>query len=319
VSGPAGTEEQYDVAVVGAGPAGVSAAINVTARGRSVVLLAGQAPFGRVNGPHEIANYAGFPATSGDALVAAFRRHLEEAGVPVVADKVTRIGRDGSGADDDGFVLFGAREAFHASTVVLATGVVLEASVEGEDELVGQGVSYCVTCDGRLFAGRRVACIGYSPHGEAEASELAASFGAEVTYLPQYEGAHGLAPAVVVRAGLRPSRIERTAEGVRVTLDGDGDGGAGAEESAGPAERLDVDAVFISREAVAPGTLLDGLAVDGPHLVVDAYMRTSVRGVFAAGDCTGGPYQVARAVGQGQVAALSAVRLLREREEAAGK
>jgi thioredoxin reductase (NADPH) len=72
----------HDVAVVGAGPAGVSAAINVRNRGRSVILLAGKAPFGRVNGPHEVGNFAGFPAATGDELVAAFRRHLERFGSP---------------------------------------------------------------------------------------------------------------------------------------------------------------------------------------------------------------------------------------------
>ena len=298
---------RYDVAVVGAGPAGVSAAINVSNRGRDVVLLAGQAPYGRVNGPHEIANYAGFPAVGGEDLVAAFRRHLQAFDVPVVADKVTRIGRDGAGADDDGFVLFGAGEAYRARAVVLATGVLLEASIEGEDELVGQGVSYCVTCDGRLFAGRRVAVVGYGPPGEREASELADAFRADVTYLPQYDAGYHLAAGVSLRTGARPARLTRTDRGVQVRLEG--------EESAGS---LVVDAVFISRDAVAPSTLLDGLTTDGPHLVVDQHMRTSVPAVFAAGDCTGGPYQVAKAVGQGQVAALSAVRLLREQAENGG-
>lgn len=335
MSDPFLARRQYDVAVVGAGPAGVSAAINVANRGRSVVLLAGQAPFGRVNGPHEIANYAGFTLTSGDALVAAFRRHLDAFRVPVLRDKVTRISRDGEGSDDDGFILFGAAQAYLARTVVLATGVVLEASIEGEDELVGQGVSYCVTCDGRLFSGRHVALVGYGTPGEEEASELAESFGAVVSYLPQYEAEYRLAPAVDLRTGLRPSRLTRTEAGVRVTLvearlgevgergteqgaDGLEDVQDAADEGPGAVEELDVAAVFISREAVAPDTLLDGLEVDGPHLVVDQYLRTSVPGVFGAGDCAGGPYQVAKAVGQGQMAALSAMRLLREREEAAG-
>ena len=91
--------------------------------------------------------------------------------------------------------------------------------------------------------------------------------------------------------------------------------GAGGSEG----DELVADAVFFYREAVAPRALLDGLDTDGPHLVVDPYLATSVPGVFAAGDCAGGPYQVAKAVGQGQVAALSAVRLLRERADAAAQ
>ena len=297
------TAAAYDVAVVGAGPAGVSAAINVKNRGRTALLLAGQVPFGRVNGQHDVGNYAGFPGAKGDELVAAFRRHLEQFEVPVTPDKVTRIVRDGDGGDDSGFVLFGAHELYRARAVVVATGVQLDASIEGEEDLVGQGVSYCVTCDGRLFAGRRVAFISFGAPGEEEASELADAFGADVTYLPQYEGEYRLSGAGVrLRAGAKPRRLSRGDDGVHVVLDDD---------------ELVADAVFFYREAVAPRALLDGLEADGPHLVVDPYLATSVPGVFAAGDCAGGPYQVAKAVGQGQIAALSAVRLLRERADAA--
>ena len=308
----------YDVVVVGAGPAGVSAAINVVNRGRSCVLLAGQAPFGRVNGPHEIANYAGFPATTGDDLVAAFRRHLDAFQVPVLTDKVTKLVRDGDGSDDDGFVLFGSHEVYRARTVVLATGVYLDASIEGEEELIGQGVSYCVTCDGRLFAGRRVAFVSAGPPGEEEATELAEAFGADVTYVPLYDGDYRLPERVRVLPRAEPARFARTDAGVRVTLEAAGaeDEQIGGRSAGTDAGELVVDAVFLYREAVAPRTLLGGLEADGPHLVVDQFMCTSVPGVFAAGDCTGGPYQVAKAVGQGQVAGLSAVHLLRERADA---
>lgn len=312
---------QYDVAVAGAGPAGVSAAINVRNRGRSVLLLGGQAPFGRVNGPHEVGNYAGFPAAKGDDIVAAFRRHLEAFEVAVTPDRVSKIVADGDGSGDDGYVLFGSGEFYRAKTVVLATGVVLDATIDGEDDLVGQGVSYCVTCDGRLFAGRRVVFISYGPPGEDEAAELAEAFGVDVTYLPQYGGEYRLPASVRVRAGEKPERLARADDGVHVSLRVAAGSGATAAEAAGHAElaghsALVADAVFFYREAVAPRTLLDGLQADGPHLVVDLHMRTSVPGVFAAGDCAGGPYQVAKAVGQGQVAALSAVRLLRERADA---
>ena len=90
--------------------------------------------------------------------------------------------------DDDGFLVFTDRDAYHAGAVVLATGVYREAELEGEEELVGQGVSYCVTCDGRLFAGREVAFVSYSSDGEEEASILADDFGTTVTYLPLYAG-----------------------------------------------------------------------------------------------------------------------------------
>ena len=171
---PATETLEYDVIVVGSGPAGISAAVNVANRRRTVAVLAGQAPLGRIGKAHTIANYPGFPSASGEDLAAAFARHLAEFDVPLIAEKASKII-----PDEAGFVVFSERQMYHAGAVVLATGVYREAEIEGEEELVGQGVSYCVTCDGRLFAGRRGAFISYAPEGEEEASALAEDFGVD--------------------------------------------------------------------------------------------------------------------------------------------
>lgn len=292
---PAVKPSEYDVIVVGSGPAGISAAINVANRKRTVALMGGQAPFGRIRKAPSIANYPGFTSVSGEELAGAFTRHLDEFGVPVVGEKVSKIIPDA-----DGFVVFSERAFYHARAVVLATGVYREAEIEGEEELVGQGVSYCVTCDGRLFAGRRAAFISYAPEGEEEAAALAEDYGVDVTYLPLYKGDHRLPEGVRVLPGARPTRLARGDGHVRVSLSG---------------EELQVDAVFIYKNSVSPRTLLEGLASDGRHVTVGRHMETGVPGVFAAGDCTGDPYQTAKAVGEGQVAALAAVRFLRKRTE----
>ena len=129
-------------------------------------------------------------------------------------------------------------------------------------------------------------------------AELAADYGAQVTYLPLYEGAARLPAGVSVRPGERPARLAREHGHVRIELGG---------------EALLVDGVFIAKEAVSPRALLDGVGSDGRHLIVDRHMHTAVPGVFAAGDCTGEPYQVAKAVGEGQMAAVSALGFLAER------
>ena len=290
---PAAKSSDYDVIVVGAGPAGISAASTVATRGRTVALLGGQAPFGRIRQAPSIANYPGFTAASGEELAAAFERHLEEFDVPVIGEKAGKIIRS-----EDGFVVFSEREVYRAGAVVLATGVYREAEIEGEEDLVGQGVSYCVTCDGRLFAGRRAAFISYVPEGEEEAAALSEDFGVDVTYLPLYQGDYRLPEGVRVLPGARPTRLARVDGHMLVSL---------------PGEELQVDAVFIYKNSVSPRTLLDGLASDGRHVTVGRRMETGVPGVFAAGDCTGEPYQTAKAVGEGQVAALEAVRFLRNR------
>jgi thioredoxin reductase (NADPH) len=292
---PATETLEYDVIVVGSGPAGISAAVNVANRRRTVAVLAGQAPLGRIGKAHTIANYPGFPSASGEDLAAAFARHLAEFDVPLIAEKASKII-----PDEAGFVVFSERQMYHAGAVVLATGVYREAEIEGEEELVGQGVSYCVTCDGRLFAGRRGAFISYAPEGEEEASALAEDFGVDVTYVPLYQGDYRLPVGVRVLAGVRPTRLARADDHVQVSL---------------PGEELQVDAVFIYKNSVSPRTLLDGLASDGRHVTVGRRMETGVPGVFAAGDCVGEPYQTAKAVGEGQVAALEAVRYLRKRSK----
>jgi len=285
-----------DVIVVGSGPAGISAAINVANRQRTVAVVGGQAPFGRLRKAHAIANYPGFGSVSGEELAAAFVRHLGEFSVPLIEEKASKII-----PAEDGFVVFTEREFYDARAVVLATGVYRETGIEGEEDLVGQGVSYCVTCDGRLFRGRRAAFISYAPEGEEEASVLAEDYGVDVTFVPLYEGDHHLPDGVRVLPGARPSRLARGEGHVLVTL---------------PDEDLEVDAVFIYKQSVSPRALLEGLTTDGRHVTVDRHMETNIPGVFAAGDCTGEPYQTAKAVGEGQIAALRAVKYLRERTEA---
>jgi thioredoxin reductase (NADPH) len=292
---PAAESSVYDVIVVGSGPAGISAAINVANRQRIVAVMGGQTPFGRLRTAHAIANYPGFTSVSGEELAEAFVRHLGEFAVPVIQEKASKII-----PAEDGF--FTEREFYQTRAVVLATGVYREAGIEGEEDLVGQGVSYCVTCDGRLFRGRRAAFISYAAGGEEEASVLAEDYGVDVTFVPLYEGEHRLPDGVRVLPGARPTRLARGDGHVLVTL---------------PAEELEVDAVFIYKESVSPRALLEGLASDGRHVIVDRHMETAIPGVFAAGDCTGEPYQTAKAVGEGQVAALRAVRYLRERKKAA--
>ena len=295
---PADRPSEYDVIVVGSGPAGISAAISVAGRRRTVAVMDGQAPCGRIRTAPSIANYPGFASASGEELAAAFLRHLEESGAALIPEKAGKII-----PDEHGFVVFSEREMYHAGAIVLATGVYREAGIEGEEELVGQGVSYCVTCDGRLFAGRRAAFVSYSPQGEEEAAALAEDFRVDVTFLPLYQGDYRLPQGVTVLTDARPTRLARGDGHMLVSL---------------PGEDLQVDAVFFYQNSVSPQTLLDGLASDGRHVAVDRRMETAVPGVFAAGDCTGEPYQTAKAVGEGQVAALHAVRFVRDRASRGG-
>lgn len=282
----------YDVVVVGAGPSGISAAINVANRKRSVVVFDSQQPFSYTRRAPQVPNYPGFSFSSGDELAAAFIAHLEGFSVPVIGEKVTRVSRE-----VDELLVLTESDMYHAQAVILATGAYREAELEGEAELIGAGVSYCANCDGRLFAGRDVVFVSYLPEGEEEAAVLAEDLGCTVTYVPLYAGRPRVPDGVRVLPRERPERLFRVDGKVHVRL---------------RREELVADGVFIYKRTVSPQDLVDGLALEDGYVAVNRHMETGIPGIFAAGDATGEPFQIAKAVGEGQVAALQALRYLRE-------
>jgi thioredoxin reductase (NADPH) len=151
----------YDVVVVGAGPAGISAAINVANRKRSVLVLDSQQPFAKTRKAPGIPNYPGFTYASGEELAAAFVRHMQEMEIPFFREKVSKIYRD-----DSELLVFTEQEMYHAQAVILATGVYREVDIEGEEAQLGRGVNYCINCDGRgaaIASGRGPDRSAYKP------------------------------------------------------------------------------------------------------------------------------------------------------------
>ncbi|MDO5328038.1 MAG: NAD(P)/FAD-dependent oxidoreductase [Clostridia bacterium] len=279
---------RFDIAIIGTGPAGLSAAITATIRNKKVLLLGSRDLTLKLQKAHEIQNYLGFPAVSGADLAAAFQRHIDQMGIEITEKRINAVYAMG-----DYFALQSGDEMLEASAVILATGVVQGKPLPGEEALLGHGVSYCATCDAPLYRGKRAAVIGYSPKEEAEAAFLA-EVCSEVLYFPVYKEETSLPESVrVIRE--KVTGIENTAEGRVVKTAENG---------------YTVDGVFVLREAVAPGQLVPGLEVDGSHVAVNRKMEASIPGIFACGDIAGAPYQYIKAAGEGNVAALSAVSYL---------
>jgi len=280
--------ERYDIAIIGTGPAGLSAAITAVIRNKRVLLLGSKDLSEKLEKAHEIQNYLGFPAVKGADLAAAFQRHIDRMGIAITEKRISAVYAMG-----DYFALQSGDEMLEASAVILATGVVQGKPLPGEEELLGRGVSYCATCDAPLYRGKTAAVIGYSPREESEAAFLS-EVCREVLYFPAYPGETKLPEGVTVIRERVGGIAE--AEGKRLVKT--------AENS------YTVDGVFVLREAVAPGQLVPGLKVDGAHVQVDRKMAASIPGVFACGDIAGAPYQYIKAAGEGNVAALSAVSYL---------
>lgn len=284
----ADTDRRYDILIAGGGPAGLSAAVNAYARNLSAVVFDTRDLVGKVAMHPEVANCLGFQTLPGSELAARFREHFARTGFPVHRELVMQI------IPQDGFFMASTgKNVYEARSVILTVGVAQTKVLPGEEEFLGRGVGYCVTCDGAFFRGKDVVVVGYIPEGEEEANVLA-GFARSVKYVAAYEPVSMLSDSVeLVRA--KPTAIEGDTQ-ARVLKTDSGD--------------LAADGIFILREAVPAGTLISGLQISDGFIQVDRAMATSIPGVFAAGDCTGPPYQIAKAVGEGQVAALSAARHL---------
>lgn len=267
----------YDIIIIGNGPAGLSAAITARIRGKSVCVISNNRSESGLFKAKEVGNYPGLPGISGAELSSRLTEHAAEMGAELISGRVTAA----MAAGDMIGVTYGS-EMLSGRTLILATGVAQVTTFPGEMEFLGRGVSYCATCDGMLYRGKRVCVVCHSPDAEAEADFLA-SIGCEV-----------------VRVKSKRVTVVGTDQVTAITVDG---------------EEIPCDGVFILRPTIALTSLLPGLETAAGHIVTDREMRTNLPGIFAAGDCVGAPYQVAKAAGEGQVAALSAVAHLARLEK----
>ena len=260
-----------DILILGGGPAGLSAWLSCHARGLSARLITNPPEHSNLAKAERVDNYPGFAGVSGKELLGAMYAGAQSLGLEPLYGRVTALMALG-----DRFMASVGQQVYTARALILATGMAPPLQYPGEAEFLGRGVSYCATCDGMLYRGRRVAVIGLAADAEEEAQFLR-SIGCEAEYFDRS----------------RAKRYEILGTDRVTALKADG-------------VEYPADGVFILRDSIKPESLLPGLETDGPHIRVDEAMRTSLPGVFAAGDCTGRPYQIARAAGQGNIAALTA-------------
>lgn len=273
---------RYDILVLGGGPAGLSAAVTARGRNKSVLVVGNRWQDSPLARAERVDNYLGMPALTGAELMERFTRHAEESGANLVTGKVISL------MAWEGFHLTVGSEIYEGRALILAPGVVRQAKYPGEMEYLGRGVSYCATCDGMLYRGKEVVVVGKAADAPQEANYLQ-ELGCKVTYVSDK------APD-----GLRPDIPYVKAPKVEIT------GSSKVESIRAGSTTIPCEGVFILRPSVAPADLLPGLALEGGYIQVDRNMATNVPGVFAAGDCTGLPLQVSKAVGEGLVAGLRA-------------
>ncbi|WP_102399113.1 NAD(P)/FAD-dependent oxidoreductase [Haloimpatiens massiliensis] len=280
--------DRYDIAIIGSGPAGLSAAINAKIRNKKVIVFGNEHFSNKLIKAPKINNYLGFYSINGQELKKQFENHIKSMNINVKFERINNVYAMG-----DYFALMAGDNTYEAKTVILATGIEFTRPLKGEEEFLGRGVGYCATCDAPLYRNKIVSIIGYNREAEEEAnfvSELAA----KVYYIPMYNGEYALRDTVEL---VKDTPLEVT-------------GDLKVKKLVLKNRHIETDGIFPLKDSVPPSQLVPGLEMEEGHIKVDKNMQTNIPGCFACGDCVGKPYAYMKSAGEGQVAALKAVNLL---------
>ena len=282
-------EEIYDIAIIGGGPAGLSAAVTASVRNKKVIIFDVNDFSPRLRKAHLVNNYLGLPNISGQELMDKFVEHALSFQPTVVKEKVIYA------SEGEKVFTLGTPNGFYTvKSIILAIGASSSEIITGEKEFIGKGVSYCATCDGHFFKGKNIAAIVTVP-GALDEVDFLAEICEKVILMPRFKLEAEPKQANVEVVTAEPDEIAGTnrVTGVRTKH-----------------EYYPVQGVFIFRDSDPIDALFPELQLHGKSIAVGEEMETSMDGIFAAGDCTGQPWQISRATGQGIVAALSAVKYL---------
>ena len=282
--------DRIDIAIVGSGPAGISAALNAKIRNKTFKVFGTKEISPKLVKAHQINNYLGFYGKSGKEIRDEFAKHLEAMDIEITEEKINNIYSMG-----DYFALMGSKNTYEATAVILATGVNFGKPLKGEEEYLGRGVGYCATCDAPLYKDKIVTIIAYNKHEESEANFLA-QVASKVYYIPMYKEEVEVDESIEI---IKDTPVEIVGEQF-------------VQKLILKNNEIETDGLFILRDSISPGQLVPGLELDKNHVQVDIKMATNLKGCFAAGDIVGIPYQYIKAAGEGNIAALSAVSYLDE-------
>jgi thioredoxin reductase (NADPH) len=278
-----------DCIIIGSGIGGISSALTLKANGKSFVLLGSKDLSVKISRAEKVNNYPAFLGGSGEEFCALLKTQLEQEEITVKEGRATGV----YALTDKFAVLTQDGEMLEARTVILACGVESGKRIDGETEFLGRGVSYCATCDGFLYKNKKIAVVCLSKEFEREAEYLSKI--ADKTYLfPLYKGVE-LTGANIEKIIKMPTKII---------------GNKRVEKICYGNEEIEVDGVFILKESLPPETLVAGLETENGHVKINRNTETNLSGLFAVGDITGRPYQYAKAVGEGNVAAHAVTEYL---------
>ena len=302
---PTGSREskEIDLAIIGGGPAGLSAGIYAVRAGLNAVIIDKGNAGGLAEEAPYVENYLGYKGIKGEDLVREFKEHAMDYVEISERNEVKEIVKE-----DDKYLIKAEKGEYRARAIIFATGTTHKnLNVPGEKEFFGKGVSYCVTCDGYFFRGKRVAVIGGGNSGAIAAIYLK-DIGVEpvvLEYMPRFMCEKAYEKIIKDRGipyytNVQVTSIEGTDKVEKVVY---------KERTTGEVKEVAVDGVFIYVGLIPISELAKKLGVETDekgYIKVDLKMRTNVPRIYAAGDVTGNAGQIIIAAGQGAMAALSA-------------
>jgi len=301
------------VAVIGAGPAGLAAGLYAARSGLSTIIIEMAFPGGQIANAPRVDNYPGFvEGISGIELGQYMHRQAEQAGAETLTVDVSSLVPATQGSEGQ-HVVKTSEEDVSAQAVIVATGARYRMlGVPGEAELTGRGVSYCATCDGPFYRGKKVAVIGGGDTAITDALELT-TFASQVTVIHRRDELRA-SRALQEKAGNNPKVAFLWNAVVEEVLGQPGVSSVRLKDTkSGKLSEFPVDGVFVAVGSVPSTGFLNGvIALDEAGcIVVNEQMETDIAGVFAAGDVRhNSARQVITAAGDGATAALSARRYI---------
>ncbi|MBU8893865.1 MAG: thioredoxin-disulfide reductase [Bacteroidales bacterium] len=303
-------EDIYDVIILGAGPAGLSAGIYASRAKLKTLILNEGTVGGQVILTHEIANYPGVETTNGFQLINTMKKQANDFGCTIKANlNITGINL----SDKIKEIEVNGTDKYRAKTVILAPGGKPRTlNIPGEEDFKGRGVSYCATCDGEFFTGKEVVVVG-GGNSALEESVSLAKYASKLTIVHQFDHFQALPHYVdmaknnpkinfIMSSELREIYGEASVKKVKIE-----------NLSTGQESELKTDGVFVFIGYSANvGKVADKVSLNSrTEIIVDKNMKTNIDGVYAAGDCIEKRYrQVTTAVADGTIAALSASNYL---------
>lgn len=298
----------YDLIIIGAGPAGMTAGL-YSARREMKTLVLGKELGGQLVWASEIENYPGTPKISSFDLIENMRSQTIEAGAEIKIDEVKRIER----LEDDSFIVYTTKESFKASAIMVCLGLSpRRLAIPGEIEYSTKGVSYCANCDGPFYKNKKVAVIG-GGNSALDAAEVLSKISSEVYLIHRNDHFKGFENLVSDVEGKDNVKIFLESEVEEIKGDSKVKSIIVKNKKTGESLEIELDGVFIEVGRIASTDLMAEFVErsEKNQIIINQKGETKTPGIFAAGDVTSCDIkQITVATGQATIAAMTAYKYL---------